>query len=505
MVDFRSAAGACPAHARAIIFVRAPAVRPDDRDDLRDGDRCAGPLYERLARPLLLAALNTDPKRGAARARRRHHPRDAAGGRQGLPAADRARRARAASSSSRRCAFSPSAMRRSRSDIGCARSISRDGKVAALDFGDDKLALEPDDDVILAVPPVVAADARARPQDADGIPRHRQCAFPRRSARRPCAHHRRRERHRRMALRVSRTDCRSPSAPPTACSTCRARRWRRRSGTRSRPSPAFPTTLPPWQIVRERRATFAATPARECQTAGRAQRRGAICSSPAIGPMTGLPATIEGAIRSGNRAADLVAARDARRDEPHVRRHRIAGMPASAARPQHRGGDRRAARLAAARRTLGVRARGRRHHSGRIRAAAALSRPSRSTPRSKRKIAVYLRRIQGDARRLAAVPRRRLRHEREREGLFRAQDDRRCRRCPAHGARARGDPRARRRVARQRVHPADAGAVRLHPVARGAGDAGRDHAAAELVSVPPRQDFLLEPHRHRAAAGAAWR
>ena len=40
-------------------------------------------------------------------------------------------------------------------------------------------------------------------------------------------------------------------------------------------------------------------------------------------------------------------------------------------------------------------------------------------------------------------------------------------------------------------------------VARRAGDAGRDHAAAELVSVPPRQDFVLEPHRHRAAAGAA--
>ena len=109
----------------------------------------------------------------------------------------------------------------------------------------------------------------------------------------------------------------------------------------------------------------------------------------------------------------------------------------------------------------------------------------------------------GRARRLAAVPRRRLRHEREREGLFRAQDDRRRHRCPAHGARARSDPLARRRGARERVHPADAGAFRVHSVARGAGHAGRDHAAAEVVSVPPRQDFVLEPHRHRAAAGAA--
>ena len=39
-------------------------------------------------------------------------------------------------------------------------------------------------------------------------------------------------------------------------------------------------------------------------------------------------------------------------------------------------------------------------------------------------------------------------------------------------------------------------------VARGAGDAGRDHAAAEVVSVPPRQDLVLVPHRDRAAAGA---
>ena len=68
---------------------------------------------------------------------------------------------------------------------------------------------------------------------------------------------------------------------------------------------------------------------------------------------------------------------------------------------------------------------------------------SRSMPSWKRKIAVYLRRIQGAAWRLAAVPRRRLRHERQREGLFRAEDDRRLRRrrrtC---GARARRSSRA---------------------------------------------------------------
>ena len=74
---------------------------------------------------------------------------------------------------------------------------------------------------------------------------------------------------------------------------------------------------------------------------------------------------------------------------------------------------------------------------------------SRSTPSWKRKIAVYLRRIQGAAWRLAAVPRRRVRHERQREGLFRAEDDRRRHRRAAHAARARGDPR--RAAARPRA------------------------------------------------------
>ena len=72
-----------------------------------------------------------------------------------------------------------------------------------------------------------------------------------------------------------------------------------------------------------------------------------------------------------------------------------------------------------------------------------------------------------------------------------------------HMARAREAMRARGGAAKCNVftkHPA--GAVRVHPLARGAGDAGRDHAAAEVVSVPPRQDLVLEPHRHRAAAGA---
>ena len=58
----------------------------------------------------------------------------------------------------------------------------------------------------------------------------------------------------------------------------------------------------------------------------------------------------------------------------------------------------------------------------------------------------------GRAWRLAAVPRRRFRHERQREGLFRAQDDRRFSRRRSHAARARGHPRPRRRRRQQRLH-----------------------------------------------------
>src|SRR5439155_26552238 len=39
-------------------------------------------------------------------------------------------------------------------------------------------------------------------------------------------------------------------------------------------------------------------------------------------------------------------------------------------------------------------------------------------------------------------------------------------------------------------------------VAGGAGDAGRDHAAAELVPVSPRQDLVLVAHRAGAASRA---
>ena len=62
--------------------------------------------------------------------------------------------------------------------------------------------------------------------------------------------------------------------------------------------------MPPWQIVRERRATFAATPEENARRPG---SKTALSNLYLAGDWTdtGLPATIEGAIRSGNRAADM--------------------------------------------------------------------------------------------------------------------------------------------------------------------------------------------------------
>ena len=105
-------------------------------------------------------------------------------------------------------------------------------------------------------------------------------------------------------------------------------------------------------------------------------------------------------------------------------------------------------------------------------------------------------------RRLAAVPRRRARSQRFGQGLFRAEGGRRSGRCAAYGTRPGGDPGPRRRPALQRLHPHPARIVRRGSVAGGPGHAGRDHAAAELVSLSHRQGVLLVAHGSRAAARA---
>jgi hypothetical protein len=66
--------------------------------------------------------------------------------------------------------------------------------------------------------------------------------------------------------------------------------------------------LPPWQIVKERRATFAATPEQAALRPGAVTRwRNLLLAGDWTD--TGLPATLEGAVRSGQKAARLALSR----------------------------------------------------------------------------------------------------------------------------------------------------------------------------------------------------
>ncbi len=65
-------------------------------------------------------------------------------------------------------------------------------------------------------------------------------------------------------------------------------------------------SLPPWQIIREKRATFAATPEEDAlRPPTRTDLRNVVLAGDWTA--TGLPATIEGSIRSGDRAAAVLA------------------------------------------------------------------------------------------------------------------------------------------------------------------------------------------------------
>ncbi len=263
---------------------------------------CAGPLYERLARPLWLAALNTDPKEASAAL---------AGAvvRETLAAGGKACRPLIARDGLGPVFIDPALRLLGRRDAKVvfghrlrALDFAHD-RVASLDFGDDRVAIG-DDDVILAVPPVVAAalvpgletpsqfcaivNAHFRLVPPPGLAPmigvvngtiEWLFAFPDR-----------------LSVTISAAD-RLLEVPREILAE---KLWQEVAAVAG-----LPMTLPPWQIVRERRATFAATPGENAKrpAATTAWRNLWLAGD---WTRTGLPATIEGAIRSGNRAADLV-------------------------------------------------------------------------------------------------------------------------------------------------------------------------------------------------------
>jgi squalene-associated FAD-dependent desaturase len=265
-----------------------------------------GPLYWRLVEPLLLAALNIDPPHASAKLA-------AAVIRETLAAGGRACRPLVARDGLSATLVEPAlgllqqrgAKVRLERQLRMLRFGTR--RVDALDFGGETIALAEDDAVILAVPPhtaaslirglevptefraIVNAHFRIEPP-ADQPPILGVLngtvewifAFPGR-----------------VSVTISAGD-RLVDTPREELAKSIWAEVARVTG--------LPDVLPPWQIVRERRATFAATPAQDSKRPGAetAWRNLALAGD---WTDTGLPATIEGAVRSGNRAAELIASR----------------------------------------------------------------------------------------------------------------------------------------------------------------------------------------------------
>ena len=264
---------------------------------------CSGPFYERLIKPFLLAALNTEPREGSAKlAAALILETLAAGGRNYRPLVARDGLSRA---------FVEPALRFIQANGGKVhfgsrlRGLTFDAlRVAGLDFGEAPMRLQASDALVLAVPPVVASalvDGLKVPTEFRAIVNgHFRIkppeptvsitgvingtvewlfAFPDR-----------------LSVTISNAD-RLLEKPREDLA---ALMWQEVAAITG-----IADALPPWQIVRERRATFAALPHAEALRPGVATRWANLALA-GDWTATGLPATIEGAIRSGNRAAELI-------------------------------------------------------------------------------------------------------------------------------------------------------------------------------------------------------
>jgi hydroxysqualene dehydroxylase len=265
---------------------------------------CKGLLYRRLVEPLILAALNIDPPQGSARLA-------AAIVRETLAVGGRACRPLFAREGLGPTLVEPALAFLKQHGVTLQmehqlRALAfADDRVETLDFGTETIAIGADDAVIVAVPPYAAAmlvrgldvpdefraivNAHFRIAPPADLPpilgvlnatTQWLFSFPGR-----------------VSVTISAGDRFIDSPREELAATI----W----GEVARVT-GLPAALPPWQIVRERRATFAATPAQD------AKRPRAATNWPNLflagdWTDTGLPATIEGAIRSGNRAAQMIA------------------------------------------------------------------------------------------------------------------------------------------------------------------------------------------------------
>jgi hydroxysqualene dehydroxylase len=268
--------------------------------------KCSGTLYKRLTQPLLLAALNTDPTEGSAALA-------AAIIRETLLQGGQACRPLIAREGLGGALVEPAVEYLNRRGVEIKfmhelRSLKVSGRaVNALDFGAEALMLSADDAVVLAVPPYAATslvpDLKAPSSFRAIVNAHFRIdppkdfppfigvvngtvewifAFPQR-----------------LSVTISGADRLLDKPREVLAKTI----WEEVAAVAG-----LPVELPPWQIVRERRATFAATPEENAKRPG-AETPWKNLFLAGDWTDTGLPATIESAIRSGDRAAELVSRR----------------------------------------------------------------------------------------------------------------------------------------------------------------------------------------------------
>lgn len=268
---------------------------------------CRGLLYDRLWRPFLLAALNLEPAEGSA------HLAGAVV-RETLAKGGAACRPLIATEGLSSAFIEPA--RRFIEEHGGSvlldrrlRALERDAeRVVALDFGEDRVTLAPDDAVVLAVPARVAemlipqisppsefnaiVNAHFRIVPPAGTPLilgvvnglvEWLFAFPDR-----------------LSVTISGAD-RLIDAPRE---TLAADIW-----AEVAKMTGLGAEMPPWQIVKERRATFSATPQQDNKRPAAATEWSNLVLA-GDWTQTGLPATLEGAVRSGNIAAGIITERN---------------------------------------------------------------------------------------------------------------------------------------------------------------------------------------------------
>jgi len=276
-------------------------ARPGQRVD--EAIRCQGPVWERLMRPFLLAALNAEPESAAAElAAQVVRETLARGGSAYAPRVP---------DPGLSATFINPALDYLEARGGTLRlqrrllALHTDGdRVTGLEFSDGPVEVAARDRVVLAVPPWVAkelAPQLSAPERFEGIVNGH---FRIRSEGGPA---------RIIGVLggvVEWIFCFEDRISVTVSGANRLMGLGREELARqfwadvSRALDLGPD-LPPWQIVKEKRATFLATPD---QQALRPPARTAYANLVLAGDWTatGLPATIEGALRSGVKAAGLV-------------------------------------------------------------------------------------------------------------------------------------------------------------------------------------------------------